>query len=177
MSLDSSGKVYVANGSGQSVTIYAAVRNGAVAPIATISGSNTGLYYPNGSAVDSRGNIYVVNSGSVTVYAGGSKGDAAPIITISGSNTNLSTGTTGIALDSAGNIYVASAGFQYFSLKCLPYCGYWVESGVNVYLAAPTGMFRPSPVVALSVSCPPPLAVWQWIQARTNMFCSRGIPI
>ncbi|MGH7813206.1 MAG: SBBP repeat-containing protein [Candidatus Binataceae bacterium] len=127
IAVDSSGNVYVANcescvndGAGpDSVDIYPAGSNGNVAPISTITGSNTGLDYPYAIAVDSSGNVYVANcsyscgldltpeSDSITVYPAGSNGNAAPIATITGSNTGLYA-PLGIAVDSSGNVYVAN---------------------------------------------------------------------
>ncbi len=122
IAVDSSGKIYVADPYAGSLFVYAAGSNGNAAPIATISGSNTGLSAPLGPdtiALDSSGNIYVTASvfgtgiESVFVYAalGSSTGmlDEAPIATIGGSNTGL-TSPQGIALDSNGNIYVADFG-------------------------------------------------------------------
>jgi len=92
------------------------------APISTITGSDTGLSFPLGIAFDSKGNIYVMNSGkeeglggppSVTVYSeaevanGG--GNVTPLATITGANTEI-TRPTGIALDSADEVYVVNAG-------------------------------------------------------------------
>src|SRR5208282_5495 len=98
-----------------SVFVYPALgsRTGPLdeAPLATISGSNTGLNAPVGIAVDSSGKIYVADlqAASVTVYSAGSNGNVAPLATISGSNTGLS-GPFGIAVDSSGKIYVADYG-------------------------------------------------------------------
>ena len=65
IALDSSGNIYVADAGTASVTVYAPLgsRTGPlnVAPTATISGSNTGLSYPQGIAVDSSGKIYVAD--------------------------------------------------------------------------------------------------------------------
>ena len=47
------------------VNVYASGSNGDVAPIATISGSNTGLGYPDEIAVDSNLNVYVWNLNAV----------------------------------------------------------------------------------------------------------------
>jgi hypothetical protein len=97
------------------VNIYAAGANGDAAPIATITGSNTGLVNgPDGFvAVDNDGDIYVASSAgclscasAVTVYPAGSNGNVTPTQTISGSNTGLME-PTGIAVDSSHNIYVS----------------------------------------------------------------------
>ncbi len=127
IALDSSGKIYVADAGNPyasppippNVFVYSVLgsRTGLLneAPIATISGSNTGLVYPDGIAVDSSRNIYVADYFAVKVLVypalGSSTGllDEAPTATISGSNTGL-LGPVGIALDSSGNIYVADYG-------------------------------------------------------------------
>ena len=112
IAVDSSGKIYVADESSASVTVYPALVSSTrpvnVAPIATISGSNTGLILPIGIALDSSGNIYVADGGnpyyqglasSVSAYPplGGSGWIAgppatysvAPTATISGPVTEL----------------------------------------------------------------------------------------
>ena len=129
IALDSQGEIYVANAlrvrvrphaiyDVGRVTVYSASSNGNVAPIATISGTATGLAYPIGLALDSGGNIYVANSdtanvgddlkynASITVYKAGSKGNASPSAIIAGDNTDLDY-PKGIALDSSGNLYAA----------------------------------------------------------------------
>jgi sugar lactone lactonase YvrE len=117
ITLDASGKLYVVNNGSQfggtdSVTVYAAGASGNVAPLQTISGSNTGM--TGGAvfdAVDSSGHIYVASThaNAVTVYAAGATGNVAPIAKITGASSTLST-PTGIAVDAAGTIYVDNDG-------------------------------------------------------------------
>jgi len=156
VAVDSDGNLYVANAQGNPfaakknvekgrVTVYRAGSDGNVAPIATISGSKTGLSYPLGIALDSSGNIYVTNTytgntkgsppnSSITVYAAGSNGNAAPIAVIAGGNTGLDY-PQGIALDSSGNLYVE--GFVN-----------GVGSSVNVYPARSNGNVSPAATIA-----------------------------
>jgi hypothetical protein len=102
--------IYVTNSGADTVTVYPASANGNVAPIETISGSNTGLNNPEGIALDARLNINVANANtpSVTVYAAGANGNVAPIRAISGSNTELNN-PFGIALVGKGKTYVVNS--------------------------------------------------------------------
>src|SRR5208283_1689945 len=74
IALDSSGNIYVADLGAFSVLVYPAVGSSTgllnESPVATISGSNTGLIGPHGVALDSKGNIYVADfvAASVFVY-------------------------------------------------------------------------------------------------------------
>jgi len=113
--LDSKGNIYVANfgtggASSGSVTIFSAGANGDVAPLSTITGSNTNFGSPDGIALDAAGKIYVanVNGVGITVYAAGATGNVAPVATISGSNTGINS-AAGVALDATGNIYVVNS--------------------------------------------------------------------
>jgi sugar lactone lactonase YvrE len=129
IAVDSGANIYVLDGGSccsftPSVFVYAAGSNGNVAPIATISGSNTGFIAPSSIALDSSGNIYVADTGesfgegpgSVFVYppVGSSTGlpNESPIATITGFNTGLVT-PIGIAVDSSHNIYVVDDGMKY----------------------------------------------------------------
>jgi sugar lactone lactonase YvrE len=124
--VDSRGRIYVANGSGDDtravgcVTVYRGGSNGDVAPIAII---RTGTGSPRGIAVDAAGKVYVTRNlfmgdipvrafaepHSITVYRLGSSGDVARIATISGPETDLD-GPAAVALDSAGRIHVTNVG-------------------------------------------------------------------
>jgi len=120
VAVDSSGKIYVAdNGDPEAfpataakVIVYPKLgrRIGPInkAPIATITGSKTGLSFGIRIALDSSGNIYVAEfySGTVLVYSAGSTGNVAPTAILTGPNTGLRA-PYGIAFDSSGNIYVA----------------------------------------------------------------------
>jgi hypothetical protein len=76
------------------VTIYPADGNDDVALMATITGALTQLDMPVGIEVDSRGNIYVANSGSgghisldaITVYPPGSNGNVPPAMRLNNGN-------------------------------------------------------------------------------------------
>jgi sugar lactone lactonase YvrE len=115
IALDANANIYLTNDAsdsvGDRVTVYPAGSSGNMPPSAVIVGSNTGLAFPAGIAVDSLLNIYVANpaTDAVTVYASGSNGNAAPTATISGLSTGLNT-PTGITLDSNGLIYVTNQG-------------------------------------------------------------------
>src|ERR1700678_3743842 len=155
VAVDSEGNIYVANESGGpaerherndrgKVTVYPVGSDGNVAPIATISGSRTGLSYPLGIALDSSGNIFVTNTytgntrgsppnSSVTVYRAGSNGNATPIAVIAGENTDLDY-PQGIALDSGGNLYVEGIVSG-------------VGSSVNVYPSGSSGNVSPAAII------------------------------
>ncbi|HUO06489.1 MAG TPA: choice-of-anchor D domain-containing protein [Candidatus Binataceae bacterium] len=127
LTTDSGRNIYVANlvggssGTG-SITVYSEGSNGNVSPSATISGSNTGLNYPYGIALDQFRNIYVANCetawpcgsgsaniGTITVYAAGSNGNVTPTATISGGSTSLDS-PVNVFVDPIGYIYVTNHG-------------------------------------------------------------------
>jgi sugar lactone lactonase YvrE len=118
IALDPSGNIYVADcpvcygyPGNPGVFVYSAGSNGNTAPSAIISGPNTDLSAPEGIALDSSSNLYVMDVGSspitpkVFVYPARSNGNVVPSATISGTSTGLED-PSGIALDSNNNIYV-----------------------------------------------------------------------
>jgi sugar lactone lactonase YvrE len=111
IAVDSRGTIYVCvPGSSSSIEEFADGANGNVAPIAAISGANTGLSYSSGVAVDSSGTVYVANATSpadISEYAPGSNGNVGAKTYIFGALTLLSSPTS-IAFDASGNAYVAS---------------------------------------------------------------------
>jgi DNA-binding beta-propeller fold protein YncE len=108
----------VPNGRGASITVYAPGSKGDIKPVATIGGKRTQLYYPGGIALDSKGNIYVLNDDvtnfscggifflegtqPILIFAPDSNGDAAPIAAIGGPFTGLDILPGGIAIGPAG---------------------------------------------------------------------------
>jgi hypothetical protein len=113
VAVDAKGNLYVANFpfhfGRNAITVYAPGADGDAFPIRTITGDETKLAGPQGVAVDTDGNLYVVNDGnqSVTVYPRGADGDVAPTRTILDSRIQS---PRGLAVDTDGNIYVANTG-------------------------------------------------------------------
>jgi hypothetical protein len=103
------GTTFVANLSTNSITEYRAGDVGNVAPVTTISGSNTGLNVPQDAILAASGTLFVSNFGgqSITEYAPGAAGDVAPIATIAGSNTQLGA-PEGMVLAPTGDLIVAN---------------------------------------------------------------------
>src|SRR5579885_440482 len=91
-----------------SITEYRDDSDGDVAPLASITGSNTLLRWPSGVALDSAGNIYVLGQeGVISEFAAGSNGNLPPLNRIAGYDTQLRS-PKGIALDRSENIYATS---------------------------------------------------------------------
>ena len=87
--MDAHGKIYLADSGGEKISariaVFAANSDGNVPPIATIAGDKTGLAESIGLALDSSGDLYVLNdtggddnSGSITVYLPGRTGTSHP---------------------------------------------------------------------------------------------------
>ena len=138
IAVDSNGNIYVTTDVakiGPAVNVYQPGSNGNVAPIAIITGSDSGLAQTVGLALDSSGSIYAMNQtygnpegdGVITVYPAGSNGDAIPVAAVTSNFTGISS-ASGIAVDSGGTIYVANALFP--ENPCGEYDG---TSSINVY--------------------------------------------
>jgi len=150
IAVDSTGNIYVANefgdaGDNGSITIYSAGSYATGAPIATISGDNTGLSSPFGIALDSAGNIFVLNSdNAITVYPAGSAGDVTPNATINIDSTGKSS-PTGMVVGPHGDLYIANRG----NVNCNSRSCYQVTpDSVAVYRAGSDG--NPKPIAVIS---------------------------
>lgn len=139
VAVDSTGKIYVANAlptntpsPSPEVEVFAAGASGNVAPVATISGSNTGLSNPWAVAIDASGKIYVLdrNAPSVLVFAAGANGNVSPVATI----TSGFTLPVALALDSAGRIYV-------FDTEANLAC--FISGAIDVFAAGANGRVAP----------------------------------
>ncbi len=106
LQIDSLGRLIVSNNATPSITMYssAATANGNAIPVATLSGSSTGLATPNQLALDatSAGTLYIADpgSGAIPIYGNLStaNNNIVPTRSIKGGSTTLN-GNTGIALD------------------------------------------------------------------------------
>jgi sugar lactone lactonase YvrE len=144
IALDASGKIDVANPGSDSVSIFAANPSGNLneAPLARITGTNTGLSESAGVSLDASGTIYVANTvGSITVYAANPSGtlNETPLATITGPTSEV-VSPHGIAVDASGKIYT-------------PGDDQFVGGGtVTVYAANPTGTLDETPLGTISGS-------------------------
>ena len=104
IALDAQGRIYVVdNSSSPAIDVYASNPVGLQneAPLATIMGSNTQLFYPGFIAVDAAGNIYVDDpNGGLNVFAPNPSGslNEAPAASINAGNNALLNQPSGIAL-------------------------------------------------------------------------------
>ena len=115
IAVDSAGNVYVTDsnnnrvekftGTGAYVTAWGCVTAGT----GCSTGSGNGQFnYPVGVAVDSSGNVYVVDGGNDRVEKFTSTG--AFLTSWTGSGAETLSGPAGVAVDSFGNVYVADSG-------------------------------------------------------------------
>jgi hypothetical protein len=136
--------IYVANssqvgkGATGKVLVFDAAASGNVSPVNVIGGSQTQLTQVNGIAVDSSGEIYVVDTDTSEIvgFAPGSTGNATPNVVISGTSTDLAC-PIGLAIDAAGDLYVANNGGSGCNAGSQP-------SGLLVFSAGSNGNVPPT---------------------------------
>jgi sugar lactone lactonase YvrE len=99
------------SGERDSVLFFSVDANKDAPPVREINGSKTQLSYVIGVSMDSRNEVYALNSSppSITVYAAGAYGNVAPARTIAGFATKLDR-PDGIAIDANDKIYIANGG-------------------------------------------------------------------
>ncbi len=141
---DGAGNIYATNSGSSgvgssSITVYAAGANGDAAPIATIRGSNTGLNFPLGIALDGAGNIYVANFGAsnILIFAARASGNVTPIATIAVASPCTA---YGVALDGAGNLYVTNFGCNNVLMFAAGSGNATLIAGGNTELTDPAGI-------------------------------------
>jgi sugar lactone lactonase YvrE len=148
LALDSGGNIYVAdefNGpSTGSVAIYPPGSFAIGPPAASISGNDTGIHYPFGIALNSSGNIAVLNGNYViTEYPAGSIGDVTPNASLA-IDSDRATIPTGIALGAAGKVYVSVLE----NVSCdHRSCHQTGPAKVAIYSAGSDGNAKPSAVI------------------------------
>ena len=152
IAFDAAGNLYVSDSSANLIDVYppsayAPGSTGSPAPSLTIGG--TAMTGPFGMAFDSKGYLYVANSGGnvvilapITVPSTSTTVaiTPAPYIVISGSATGLSS-PNGLALDQAGNVYVADEGNASVAI--------FSASDIAAAVTPPPTMDGPSPAISL----------------------------
>jgi sugar lactone lactonase YvrE len=152
IALDSTRNIYVADFGATSVFVYPPVGSSTgplnEAPTATISGLKTGLFSPEGVALDSSEKIYVADSSAVSVFVYSALGKStgtlneSPTDTIDGISTALAS-PVGIALDSNNKIYVADNGVNSVFVYPAGSNGNIAPSSTTISTTLTTGLSSP----------------------------------
>jgi hypothetical protein len=104
------GTIYEAGEQDYAVNVFAPGDSGNAAPEFEITGQNTGLDAVYGLALDSVGDLWVVEFPDELIEFGpGANGDATPKAIISGSSTGLD-GVLGVAIGPNGSVYASELG-------------------------------------------------------------------
>jgi hypothetical protein len=109
---DGNGDFWVAyTGTPSGIAKFAHDATGAATPVATISGSNTGIGSARSVALDSSGNVWVADDNymayAIEMFAAGATGNVAPVHRITGAATTIGR-AVGIAVDASGRAYLAT---------------------------------------------------------------------
>jgi hypothetical protein len=174
IAVDTSGYIYVVSEHGNggpasgypgytvgngSISVFAPNPSGTLneAPVASITGSNTGLLDPVGIGLDAQGRIYTLNTGTasvaptITVYAASPSGalNEAPVATIAGSNTGLASDyTSQLAVGSDGTIYVPVASVNEILAFPANPMGMLDEAPTGIITGSATQLANPSAIAA-----------------------------
>jgi hypothetical protein len=156
MTVDASGKLYVAGGVTENtnggVAVFAADAHGAATPLQMIT--NADLLEPLSMTVDTAGQIYLsgltATNGEILVFAAGATGSATPIHTISApaSSSTQIVSFWGLAVDSQGSLYAVQ------DTETMAYYGgpTSVSSEIQKYLAEEIGNAAPAMTISGSMT-------------------------
>ncbi|MGO8756757.1 MAG: putative Ig domain-containing protein [Terracidiphilus sp.] len=111
VAVDGNGDVFVADPSGDTVKEFVAVNGSVSTTPATLGGYTEGgssfsFSAPSGAAVDSAGNVYIVDASANSLYEILAASGYSVVTTL---NSTFN-GPEGVAVDSGGNVYVADTG-------------------------------------------------------------------
>ena len=101
-------KMFVANRSANSVTVYADSANGDIAPLYHIRGSRTRLNAPSSLAFDATKRLYVLSATSFAVFSQNAHGNAGPTFDVGGGLTQISN-PQGLAVDPTGKTFITNS--------------------------------------------------------------------
>ncbi|MGH1564752.1 hypothetical protein [Mumia sp. DW29H23] len=111
LAVDGSNRLWVANGSGDSVVAFAPGASGNATPVRQIKGPSTQIQFASDVAVDSVGRVYVADETSKTikVFGANANGDVAPLKSLGGPAAALNL-PAGVAIGAGNAIVVADYG-------------------------------------------------------------------
>lgn len=108
IAIDAANRLWVANGSGDSLVAFAPGASGNAAPVRVIKGSKTQIQFATDIALDASGRVYVADhrARDVKVFAAHANGNVAPIKVLGGSAPAL-TSPAGVAVAPDGTVVVS----------------------------------------------------------------------
>jgi len=108
IAIDAVNRLWVANGSGDSLVAFAPGATGNAAPVRVIKGSRTQIQFATDIALDASGRVYVADhrARDVKVFAANANGNVAPIKVLGGSAAALTT-PAGVTVAPDGKVVVA----------------------------------------------------------------------
>src|SRR4029077_1985150 len=97
------------DGSESTITSYPSNRNGNIATMRRIAGSNTTMSNAFGIALNSKCTLFVGDDTVILEFPASGNGNIAPTGSISGSKTGLGAVIEGLTFDKSGKLWVANA--------------------------------------------------------------------